>query len=321
MSWARGVQAAAVAELSRRPSMRPEPSWRGAVSSSVRACVGLEVTGALCVTSSQAESLVAESVELVEDFAATHAALTAGRVDERRARVLLGELRGQDRDVARVVEAAVIDRAPQWDTRQLRRRVKTLLHRLAPVAVAERRREAEQRRHVCVAPAGDGMAWVEALLRAEDAAALKAVLDAGQKTLKRRDAAAGDPHARTTDQRRADVLARLAWTALSTGHIGTTAHGDTPETADTGGGSKPETSTSTDRADSRDDIDRDDSRDSGDGADRDGETNTRVGTDTGTDGDLHDDPEPHTAGTASTSGGDRDGERSRCTADPPERPP
>lgn len=49
-------------------------------------CAALELTAPLALTSGQAEYLVAESVQLVRDFPATHAALARGEIDERRAR-------------------------------------------------------------------------------------------------------------------------------------------------------------------------------------------------------------------------------------------
>lgn len=222
MSWARAVQAAAVTELSRRPSMAPAPSGRKYASASARSCTALELTDPLRLTSAQAENVVVDSVQLVDDFPSTHAALTAGLIDERRARIILSELGRQDRDVAAAVEAAVIPHIEGMNTRQLRRRIKALVCMLAPVAAEERRRQAAEARHARVTPADDGMAWLESLMPAEDAMAWKAVLEAGQKTLKRRDAAAGDPNARTADQRRADVLAGMAWAAMSRQRVDST---------------------------------------------------------------------------------------------------
>ncbi|SDU40912.1 HNH endonuclease signature motif containing protein [Jiangella alkaliphila] len=220
MSQARALQAGLIEELVCRPELAPAPSASDYRSVCSESCAALELTAPLALTSGQAEYLVAESVQLVRDFPATHAALARGEIDERRARVILAELGRQHRDVAEAVEAAVIGRqVRELNARQLRSRLKSLVHRLAPEQAEERRARAEADRRVRVSPAEDGMAWVEALMRAEDAAALEAVLDAGAKALKRHDTAAGDPRARTCDQRRADVLVQLAPTALATGEM------------------------------------------------------------------------------------------------------
>lgn len=91
------------------------------------------------------------------------------------ARGILAEPGRQDRDVAEAVEAAVIGRqVGELNARQLRSRLKSLVHRLAPERAEERRARAEADRRVRVSPAEDGMAWVEALMRAEDDRTCKA---------------------------------------------------------------------------------------------------------------------------------------------------
>jgi hypothetical protein len=231
MSQARALQATLAEELASRPELAPSRSAAEYRSLSAESCAALELTAPLALTSGQAEYLVNESVQLVRDFPATHTALACGEIDERRARVILSELGRQDHEVAAAVEASVLGRAGEQNTTQLRRRVRVLLHRLVPQEQAERRARAESARCVRMSPAEDGMAWIEALVRAEDAAALDAVLESGAKTLKRRDADSGDARARTRDQRRADVLARLAWAALADGRIDTTAAAATDMTA------------------------------------------------------------------------------------------
>ncbi|MBB5786716.1 HNH endonuclease signature motif containing protein [Jiangella mangrovi] len=231
MSQARALQATLVEELASRPELAPAQPAAGYRSVSAESCAALELTAPLALTSGQAEYLVNESVQLVRDFPATHAALAQGEIDERRARLIMSELGRHDSEIAAAVEAAVLGRAGEQNTDQLRRRLKGLVHRLAPQEAEESRARAAADRCVRVSPAENGMAWIEALMRAEDAAAVEAVLDSGEKALKRADADAGDARARTRDQRRADVLARLAWAALAAGRIdpaaaGTTASGD-----------------------------------------------------------------------------------------------
>ncbi|RIQ28212.1 HNH endonuclease signature motif containing protein, partial [Jiangella rhizosphaerae] len=162
------------------------------------------------------------ALQLVEDFPDTHAALSAGTIDLRRARVVTDELGGQDPHVRARVEAAVLPKAPGLDSVALRKLIKQLLHELAPVEAADRYEAARERRYVVITPASDGMAHLEARLPAADAAALDTALNAAAADAKRADAAAGVP-ARTKDQRRADALAELGWAALTACADGTTA--------------------------------------------------------------------------------------------------
>src|SRR5690606_16284694 len=104
-----------------------------------------------------------------------------GVVDERRARVILAELRGHERRVAHLVEAAVLAQAGGLNPVQLRRKIKALLLRLAPVGSEQRHQRAREGRYVRLTPGEDGMTYLDGLLPAEDAAALKAVLEAGQQ--------------------------------------------------------------------------------------------------------------------------------------------
>ncbi|TDD94668.1 HNH endonuclease signature motif containing protein, partial [Jiangella asiatica] len=222
ISWAQAEQARVLAELTGRPELRPGQCGYRSVNPVTT--TALEVAARTVATTRQAENLVGHAVQLVQDFPATWAALAAGRLDERRARVITGELGGQDLQVRRRVEAAVLPVAPELDSVMLRRKITQLLHELAPVQAEQRCRAARERRDVTITPAPDAMAYLEAYLPAEDAIAVKTVLDAAAHTLHRDDHTAGRP-ARTAAQRRADALAALAWTALDTQHIGT-AHSD-----------------------------------------------------------------------------------------------
>ncbi|WP_026874650.1 HNH endonuclease signature motif containing protein [Jiangella gansuensis] len=217
IAWAQAGQAAAVAELTTRPELRPDECGYRSVNPVSNTAV--EVAARTMSTVRQAENLVGHAVQLVRDFPATHQVLAGGVIDERRAKVITAELGGQDKDVRRRVEAAVLPVAPVLDSVALRRRIQQVLHELAPVQTEQRCREARQRREVTVTPAPDAMAYLEAFLPAEDAMAVKTVLDAAAGTLKRRDRAAGQG-VRTAAQCRADALAALAWAALDTQHIG-----------------------------------------------------------------------------------------------------
>lgn len=243
VSWARAGQAAVVAELAGRAEMLPRSTASGIGSLNPVSITAAELAAALPLTKAQAENLVGESVQLVQDFPGTLAALQGGRLDVRRARTIVDELGSLEPEVRRQVEPAIVadptadpgaadtgaanveadvvgDAVGGVDSAVLRRRLKGAVHGLAPVTVAERGVRARARRFVRVTPAQDGMAWLEALLPAEDAIAVKSTLDAAARELKRRDAAGGDVRARSADQRRADALAMLAWASLSTKRLG-----------------------------------------------------------------------------------------------------
>lgn len=211
-AWAAAEEARVLSELASRPELQSA----GAACRSVNpvTITAVEVAARCQRTVKQAENLVGHAVQLVEDFPDTHAALSAGSIDLRRARVITDELGGQDPAVRTRVEADVLPEARVIDTVALRKLIKRRLHQLAPVETAERQRIARDCRYVAVTPASDGMAFLEALLPAEDAIALNTVVKADAADAKRADVAAGLP-ARSIDQRRADALAELAWAALA----------------------------------------------------------------------------------------------------------
>ncbi|TDD65947.1 HNH endonuclease [Jiangella aurantiaca] len=211
-AWVAGRKAAVHAALASRPEMRPDHSGYRSVNPVTNTAV--EIAARCQMTTRQAENQVGHAVQLVEDFPATHAALSAGVIDLRRARVITDELGGQDAGVRVRVEAGVLPKAPFLDSVALRKLIKQLLHELAPVETAQRHEAARDRRFVAVTPASDGMAHVEALLPAEDATAFDTALNAAAADAKRSDAAAGLP-ARSKDQRRADALADLGWAFLT----------------------------------------------------------------------------------------------------------
>ncbi|MGH8774006.1 MAG: DUF222 domain-containing protein [Jiangellaceae bacterium] len=214
-SWAAAGQAAAVTELARRAEMRPLANGQ-IESMSPQRVTGMEVAARLQLTPAAGEALVARSLCLTEVLPGTLAALAAGRIDMRRAEVVADELRRHDPAVARQVEADVLPRAEHLTAPRLRRAVRQSLHRLAPATVEERREAAAAKRHVQVIPAADGMAWLEAYLPAQDAAAVEAAVEAAAAAMKRQSPGDG----RTKAQRRADALAQMGWIALSTGRLG-----------------------------------------------------------------------------------------------------
>lgn len=257
-SWVQARQAEAIAALARRPEMQPGRTAQGGDGGRQFGSLNsVPVTaGDLCMVwpwiKPQAERLVSTDVTLVERFPETHRALAAGRIDVRRASIVIDELNGQDDDVAALVEAAVLPHVHSWTSVKLRRVIRRLIHELAPHTAKKRHREAREKRDVFIEPAPDGMAWLHAYLPAEQAAAIMAVLNAAADAEKncscssshtcqghpsdeeasectsdpKRDTSSAARRAdhgcntRTPAQRRADTLAALAWSSLSTGYLG-----------------------------------------------------------------------------------------------------
>jgi hypothetical protein len=207
-SWVAAKEAHVLAKLAARPELRPAETGYRSVNPITNTAV--EIAGRCLLTARQAENVVGHAVQLVEDFPDTWAALEAGLIDLRRVRAITDELGGQDPTIRARIEAAVLPEAPFLDSVALRKLIKRLLLELAPLEAAERHRIARDRRYVCVTPASDGMAFLEAYLPAEDATALDTALNVAAADAKRVDAAAGLP-GRTRDQRRADALADLGW--------------------------------------------------------------------------------------------------------------
>lgn len=216
------LQASAVRELSHRVEMRPAEGVRSESMTPGR-ITGLEVGARLMTGDDQAGRLVSRAMLICEQLPDTYARWRSGKLSTERVDVMVAKLAGVDAELAREVEARVLPGAANRTPASLRRQITRLLHKLAPKSADKRHKEKKTERFARITPAPDGMAWLEAYLPAQDAAAIKAALDAGAATLKRRDDAGSSEGAaprRTAGNRRADVLAALAWAALSTGRVG-----------------------------------------------------------------------------------------------------
>lgn len=235
------MQAKSIAELQRRDQMRPLAGARTVVNPA--RATALEVAARLARSTSEAEALVARADYLTTTLRDTYQAWATGEIDTDKADLIGRKLCRLDHDLAHRVEAAVLPQASRVTLDRLRRLIAREIHRLDPKDADERHRTARQDRFVRIIPADAGMAWIEAYVSASDAAAVRAVLDAGAAALKRRDDAAqanrtnahrgdgaadqtdqSDPSDRTMSNRRADVLTSLAWAALSAGRIGGCGH-------------------------------------------------------------------------------------------------
>ncbi|WP_284293133.1 HNH endonuclease signature motif containing protein [Luteimicrobium album] len=198
-SWALGAQVTAVAELTARA---------GGSSVAVDG-VGAQVAARLCVTGRAADLLVDLAAGLGE-LPEVADALMDGRVDERRARVLVDavvDVPQQDRRdlIAPLVGTrAVPGPACRLTGPRLRDRVRRVVAAHDPTGANRRRERVRGTRCVRFEPAGDAMAYLTALLPADDAARVRAHLDALSVPTHRMP-----DEARSLDQVRADTLVAL----------------------------------------------------------------------------------------------------------------
>lgn len=157
-----------------------------------------EVAARLSVSRRAAERKVEHAFAL-DALRPLHDALAVGRIDVRKADALVRETDHLSTPVALAVLANVLPRAEQRTVPQLRADVRRA--ELAHDDEAPQRRLAAARAERCVRlqPAPDAMAWIRALLPAEDAMAVMAAVDALA------DACAPDDP-RPIDARRADAF-------------------------------------------------------------------------------------------------------------------
>ena len=210
--WADAVQAAAVAELSRRPIYGPDRSRdeRDELRSA-----GCEVALALKLAPATGEDRVATARRLVEEFPATLAALRAGDIDWRRAKLITEVADRVGPEAAHRVETRVLPKAGQRTLAQHRRAVERAILTVDPAGAEQRHTRAAAGRRVGFYPLEDGMGQLTAELTADGLAAVRAVLDAAAATISQQPG-----EARSMDQLRADALVEMATAALSTGWLG-----------------------------------------------------------------------------------------------------
>ena len=148
-SWAQARALGAVAELARRRPGEllrgepPPPAGPGGIPARLSEFLPDEIAMALTLTQIAAGTQVKHALELAAR-PATAAALEAGRIDLRKARVILDAVAPLSGEHAAAVEAAVLPEAPAQTTGELRIAVTRAVLALDPDAVRRRREEAQQ---------------------------------------------------------------------------------------------------------------------------------------------------------------------------------
>ncbi|MBZ2199463.1 HNH endonuclease signature motif containing protein [Occultella gossypii] len=199
-SWAAARQAAAINELAQRRAMHHLE----------RNELGVEVSARLAVTNTAAQAMVARAQNL-EQAPEVFDALAAGRIDTRRADVLIDATITLDHLRARGVHRAVLPGAGHLTWRQIETRAKRAVIEIDGPQAEARHTKARKDRQVLVKADADGMAWLSAYLPADDAITIFTALDQIAGTQ-----APGDD--RPIGARRADALTDLAREVLATGH-------------------------------------------------------------------------------------------------------
>jgi hypothetical protein len=181
-----------------------------------------ELGPALGLSPADAGWLLATACQAVGRFAAALRALHCGRIDLARLNALVNETAGCSDEVAATVTADLLAEGGLDSLARFRRQARRAVLRHDPDGAAQR--TAERRRDVFARTRGASgdTAWVEAHLPAEDAQAVRAVLDAAARSMKE---AEGED--RSTDQLRAAALVAPFWAALASGEL-TTPQGPLP---------------------------------------------------------------------------------------------
>jgi hypothetical protein len=175
----------------------------------LREFVAAEIAAALHLAPTTAQDLLDDAVDLVERVPAVHAALTAGRIDYRTARVLAEETVPVSHEHLAAVVAGALGRAAAGGTAaQVRAFTRRAALRLDPVTATRREAAAVAGRRVERGRAFDGVAEITALLPIADADALWATVDAAARALPA-TLADGSADQRSLDDKRADVLVAL----------------------------------------------------------------------------------------------------------------
>ena len=218
-AWTQGRQASALAEFARRPrTLCEDPvvarAQRAPLGRDVRELGGGdEVAAALALSGRSGQNRLGLATTLAGHFPATLAALTRGAIDLGRAMTLVGEAAACD-DVPRAqVEAVVLAggrRGTPSRFRQAARRAVLRIDAESAVRAAER---ARQELYVATGPSSVDTSFLDGQLPAEDAMALRLVLDAAA------DALSGSGETRNRDQLRVAALVAPFWAALASGRL------------------------------------------------------------------------------------------------------
>jgi hypothetical protein len=178
-----------------------------------------EVGCALGLSGPATQNLIKNAEQLCRRLPTTLQALSQGRISAPQATVITEASYPLPTDVLGDYQDRVLARAGQQSTAQLKRTAHRAALQLDPASAEAKHQRSVSDRHLRIAPAEHGTAWLLALLPAAQAHLLYDRIDGAART-----APAGDT--RTLDQLRADALVNAVLTA-TTGNL-PTVHGHQP---------------------------------------------------------------------------------------------
>jgi hypothetical protein len=195
------------------------PSWDD--EELARRTMAAEAGAALRLRANTAGGMVFDATRLNDGLPAFHEALTAGRITWGHALKMLELSINLPDEVLPRFEAAVLGAAETRTSTQFAKVAVKVRERMHPTTLQERAEVGFATRRVVLRPDADGMAWLNAYLKADEAQAAYARLSRIAVDLDADDAAAGVPdQPRTKDQRRADAYRDLLLDGIGPGGLG-----------------------------------------------------------------------------------------------------
>ena len=170
----------------------------------VERSVRLEVAAALRISENEAGHMMAMGEALVERYQTVLDSFAGARMTEQHARVLVEAVETVEPEFRAQIVPAAIELAEALPVGAFRRRLRAQIETVRNTTLAERHRQAVQRRRVVIEPDQDAMAWVMTLMPAVEAQAIF-----GRATAMAKVILAREGETRTLDQIRADVIADL----------------------------------------------------------------------------------------------------------------
>lgn len=218
-AWAQANASRALAEFARRRAADPTKHIYAAD----------EIAVELRLSTGTAQLQLDRAAALDEHLAPTRALWEQGLLDERRVAVIVDGTRHLPVEIAALVQAIVLPRAPRQTAAQLRAALRRAIIAADPEGAEARHQAAHAERAVQLWPDPDGMATLAAKMSAPDAVGCFEWLSRLARGL-----GAGDP--RSMDARRSDLLVGLITGRIVAGAPGDAA-GGAPEAASAGVGS------------------------------------------------------------------------------------
>jgi hypothetical protein len=193
-----------------------------------RRTMAAEAAGALRLRAVTAGAMIFDATRLVHDLPGFHESLAQGRITWGHVLKMLEVSVNLPVEILPVFAARVLPKAETLTSTQFGRIAARVLERMPPVPLVERAAVGFAKRRVVLNPDVDGMSWLTANLKADEAQAIYDRLSRIAKNLDCDDAAQQDvPGAggsveeeRTKDQRRADAYRDLLLDGIGPSGLG-----------------------------------------------------------------------------------------------------